>query len=104
MVGFIVWCNGGLGKRFVGSTRAGAAGGRELDNLLLRSLEAVLGVYREGLERAPERSVILAMLRLHGHQDVRDRAAILGALGFEDRKSTRLNSSHVKRSRMPSSA
>ena len=24
--------------------------------------------------------------------------------GFEDRKSTRLNSSHVKRSRMPSSA
>ena len=33
-------------------------------------------------------------------------AAVLGEVGFEslDRKSTRLNSSHLKLSRMPSSA
>ena len=32
-------------------------------------------------------------------------ASVLGALvGVEDRKSTRLNSSHIQKSRMPSSA
>ena len=32
------------------------------------------------------------------------RAAFKGYLGYPDRKSTRLNSSHIQKSRMPSSA
>ena len=35
---------------------------------------------------------------------IRDASARFGWLGKEDRKSTRLNSSHLKLSRMPSSA
>ena len=36
--------------------------------------------------------------------NVTDGVVSPGAVGYEDRKSTRLNSSHIQKSRMPSSA
>ena len=47
------------------------------------------------------------ILRARGYQNVAELEGGFSAwrgAGFPDRKSTRLNSSHVKRSRMPSSA
>ena len=49
------------------------------------------------------RGSTVPILMLTARDAVRDRVAGLDA-GAEDRKSTRLNSSHSRRSRMPSSA
>ena len=47
---------------------------------------------------------IAASLEKMGNDEVRARIVYSGAGGITDRKSTRLNSSHVSESRMPSSA
>ena len=66
--------------------------------------EAVAQVPTAGV---PDRSVSVPVLLLPGDVQVRvgdAAAATLKRLGRADRKSTRLNSSHVSESRMPSSA
>ena len=58
-----------------------------------------------GLEPGVSRE--LAQWRAQHYRDVRYALAIhiaAGATKLEDRKSTRLNSSHIQKSRMPSSA
>ena len=40
----------------------------------------------------------------NGYYDQKPIAELMGQMAEEDRKSTRLNSSHITRSRMPSSA
>ena len=51
------------------------------------------------------RSIPAADLRIVGHTDSKGAAAANDALSLDrDRKSTRLNSSHIQKSRMPSSA
>ena len=55
-----------------------------------------LGIYRQQVI-APNKLILRWFAHRGGAQDFRDHA-------LADRKSTRLNSSHVKRSRMPSSA
>ena len=47
---------------------------------------------------------IIEALNANGIKDIEEANAICEAAGLEDRKSTRLNSSHPSRSRMPSSA
>ena len=51
-----------------------------------------------------EYSVVPLSKRHLDSADTQKRLMIFGFLGFSDRKSTRLNSSHGEQSRMPSSA
>ena len=46
---------------------------------------------------------LVGIFQASGKQDV-DDAVEAARIAFEDRKSTRLNSSHIQKSRMPSSA
>ena len=55
------------------------------------------------LKKESER-VLLVGVGLPGQDDVEDSLKELSELAATDRKSTRLNSSHSVRSRMPSSA
>ena len=47
---------------------------------------------------------VAARIEVHGGRPAREVAERFWAIGSEDRKSTRLNSSHIQKSRMPSSA
>ena len=73
-------------------------------NLVLR----MLGIEpKDEVTSAFTRNEVAAMVsesREGGLLEDNDEALLLGALRFEDRKSTRLNSSHSGQSRMPSSA
>ena len=73
---------------------------KRLAAILLRELGGLEG------ERAVERLFELGLvnLRVCEQRAVRNEIERLGAEGVPDRKSTRLNSSHGYRSRMPSSA
>ena len=98
---------------------------QEWKNVLLRGSDAALlakhwkafeheeAQVREGVTRLQtelvderQRELAATFLQAHGrmaktYRDGRDK---FEAAGFEDRKSTRLNSSHSQQSRMPSSA
>ena len=63
----------------------------------------------DGISAAEQLSVVapgtsIVMMSVQGESDYLRRSMLAGAREFLDRKSTRLNSSHVSESRMPSSA
>ena len=69
-----------------------------LDN---RELVPTIRALRDDAERARRREVERALRRLARGDDAQK---VLEQLSYSDRKSTRLNSSHIQKSRMPSSA
>ena len=79
-----------LGGLYYGEPRGFEASGNTAFNTMIYSRHEIERIARVAFERARERKKQLASI---------DKANVL-----EDRKSTRLNSSHVALSRMPSSA
>ena len=78
--------------------------------------QRVGGRPREGFVKVPHSAVMLSLDNAYSHGELRDfdrrvhelsgrdDVAYVAELKLEDRKSTRLNSSHIQKSRMPSSA
>ena len=60
--------------------------------------------FRFSMTDAWSRSLFIAVLRRHGLRPYRYHGQRRTTVMVKDRKSTRLNSSHIQKSRMPSSA
>ena len=87
-----VLCMGGWGTYCHGGTNNLARG-------LTDGYQVIIFDYR-GIGESTDDPTVPATMALHAG----DAIALLDHLGLSDRKSTRLNSSHIPLSRMPSSA